>query len=180
MTRAIIAPPLLDPAALDELKTWLGITTSRDDAALGQLLRAGLDLFEAFTGTIALTTTCEDRFAPGAGWYILSARPVPAITEVAAISAAGSRVLLPTGDYVIDLDADGAGRVRLLRAPVDPSVVVRFTAGLAAEWDLLPAAIRHGLIRLAAHEYRQREGGPAGALPVAVAALWRPFRRVRL
>ena len=200
MTRALVEPPPLSPAALAELKAWLGITTTRDDGELTSLLRAGLDLCEAFTGSLPLVAKCEDQFVPGANWQLLSARPVQSIACVEAVGATGVRVTLPVADYAIDLDGDGSGRVRLFAAEAPDAsglggsgwdrsgwdrsgwrIAVRYTAGLAAEWELLPMALRQGLIRLAAHEHRQRDGNPAtSALPAAVAALWRPFRRMRV
>jgi uncharacterized phiE125 gp8 family phage protein len=69
----------------------------------------------------------------------------------------------------------------VLRPGIAGRVAVRFTAGLAPDWAALPEALRHGVLRLAAHQYRQREGDQQSALPpAAVAALWRPWRRLRL
>lgn len=48
-----------------------------------------------------------------------------------------------------------------------------------SDWSALPEALRHGVIRLAAHLYRDGDGA-AAAPPAAVAALWRPWRRMRL
>ena len=45
--------------------------------------------------------------------------------------------------------------------------------------DDLDAPLRHGIVRLAAHQYRERDEG-AAVLPAAVIALWRPYRMVRL
>ena len=59
MKRAIITPAVLAPTALSELKDWLGITTSGDDAQLTALLRMALDLCEDFTGTMPLQQDCE-------------------------------------------------------------------------------------------------------------------------
>ena len=54
-------------------------------------------------------------------------------------------------------------------------------AGLAADWTVLPEPLRHGMVRLAAHQHRERESsGAASVPPAAVAALWRPWRRLRL
>ena len=56
-----------------------------------------------------------------------------------------------------------------------------YTAGLAADWDQLPEGLHHGIMRLAAHQYRERDGTAAGPVPPAsVAAFWRPWRRLRL
>jgi uncharacterized phiE125 gp8 family phage protein len=60
-------------------------------------------------------------------------------------------------------------------------VAVRFTAGLAESWDTLPDAIQQGVVRWAAHQHRTRDSDKAMAGPPAsVAALWRPWRRMRL
>ncbi|MDE2562089.1 MAG: hypothetical protein KGL48_07545 [Sphingomonadales bacterium] len=181
MKRAIVAPPALSPAALDELKAWLGVTTTRDDAELLALLTASLDLCEGFTGTMPIESGCEDVLRARGDWQALSARPVQAITALAALALDGARRALAAGDYEIDLDADGGGRVRLLVPTDEDRIAVTYTAGMAAGWEGLPEAIRQGLIRLAAFQHRERDSGAvAGLPPAAVAALWRPWRRVRL
>ena len=60
-------------------------------------------------------------------------------------------------------------------------VAICYTAGLAASWTGLPEALRHGVLRLAASQYRVRDNdGLAGTVPpAAVAALWRPWRQIR-
>ena len=181
MKRAIVTPPELSPAALAELKQWLGITTTQDDAPLTSLLRAALETCEAFTGSIPIEAGCEEVLPLSGDWQSLQSRPVQAITAVQAILASGARSDLSTSAYAIDLDADGGGRV-LATAPGEAArLAVRFTAGLAPDWDALPDALRHGLLRLAAHQHRERETSGAGPIPpAAVAALWRPWRRMRL
>lgn len=181
MKRAIVTPAALSPAALAELKDWLGITTPGDDAQLTALLRAALDLCEDFTGTMPLQQDCEENLPLSPTWQVLRTRPVQAITGVLGIPAEGARFALPLASYAIDLDAYGAGRVRIGNAGVAGRIAVRFTAGIAPDWASLPDALRHGVLRLAAHQYREREAESAPAMPpAAVAALWRPWRRLRL
>ncbi|MEO0030784.1 MAG: hypothetical protein RIS94_542 [Pseudomonadota bacterium] len=185
MKRAIVAPPALSPAALTELKSWLGISTTGDDAELGALIKVALELCEGFTGTMPLQAGCEEILPASGEWQTLGTRPVQAITGVAALDAQGARTTLSAAAYGIDLDADGGGMVRL-RQPIDQSrMVVQFTAGMASEWADLPEAIRHGVMRLAAYQHRERDAettrtGTTGNPPAAVAALWRPWRRMRL
>jgi len=181
MRRAIISPAILAGAALDELKAWLAIATSGDDATLTALLRTSLELCEAFTGQMPLEALCEEVLPACGGWQSLETRPVAAITAAEAIAADGTRSALATGDYLIDLGADGTGRVRIAGASGATRVAVRFTAGLASEWTQLPDGLRQGVLRLAAHQYRERDGDTAQPVPpAAVAALWRPWRRMRL
>ena len=173
-------------AALAEVKDWLAITSSASDAVLAGLLRASLDLFEAFTGQMALEATCEEVLPAGlAGWQVLTSRPVLAMTGMEGIPAEGARFAMAADAFEVDLGADGSGRVRVLRQGTAGRVAVRLSAGLSPDWDSLPQALRHGVIRLAAYQYRARDAdAPASASlaapPAAVAALWRPWRRFRL
>lgn len=181
MKRAIIVPPVLAPEALGELKSWLAITTGGEDAALTALLQAALETCEAFTGLMPLTAECEEVLPACRGWQTLATRPVEAVTGLWGLPAEGARFALPAQDYMVELDADGAGLVRLLREDVAGRIAVRFTAGLADDWPELPDGLRHGVLRLAAHHYREREAGAASPIPpAAVAALWRPWRRMRV
>lgn len=181
MKRAIVTPAVLAPAALAELKDWLGITTSGDDAQLTALLRAALETCEAFTGTMPLQQACEELLPVTSDWQALSTRPVEAITTVDGLPAEGARFALPVQNYAIELDADGGGRVLVTNPGAAGRIAVRFTAGLAPDWAGLPDGLRHGVLRLAAFQYREREGEATSALPpAAVAALWRPWRRLRL
>jgi uncharacterized phiE125 gp8 family phage protein len=183
MKRAIITPYALAPAALAELKDWLGLSTAADDAQLAALLKSALDFCEQFTGLMPLEQVCEDVLPVNAGWQNLSVLPIKAITAVEGIPAEGARFVLPVASYAIDLCADGTGRVRVISPGTAGRIAVRFTAGLTAAWPGLPESLRHGAMRLAAHQYRAREsdGLAAASLPpAAVAALWRPWRRLKL
>ncbi|PEQ14679.1 hypothetical protein B2G71_00460 [Novosphingobium sp. PC22D] len=181
MRRVILSAPVLPSSALAELKQWLGITTTHDDAPLAALLAAALETFEAFAGQLPLEATCEEILPASAAWQALATRPVQAITMIEAVFDDGTRSSLAPDAYAIELCADGTGRVRLASSTTPGRIAVRFDAGLAADWDALPDGLRHGLVRLAAHQHRERESAGAGALPPAsVAALWRPWRRLRL
>lgn len=181
MKRAIVVAPTLAPAALAEVKDWLGITTNGEDASLTAQLRAALETCEAFTGTMPLVAECEEVLAVCGEWQRLATRPVLAITALEGIPATGARFALAVSAFELDFRPDGTGWVRVLDPGLAGRVAVRFTAGLASDWSSLPDGLRHGVIRLAAHHYRQRETADDGpAPPAAVAALWRPWRGPRL
>lgn len=181
MKRRIVTPAALPPAALAELKQWLGITTAQDDAPLAALLRAALETCEDFTGLMPLEATCEEVLPAMPGWQVLATRPVQAIAGVEGVPAEGSRFALPAEAYAVELEADGTGQVSVSQQGAAGRIAVRFTAGLGAGWSDLPESLRHGVLRLAAHQHREREGPGAAPLPPAsIAALWRPWRRMRL
>lgn len=181
MKRAIVAAVTLAPAALAELKDWLGISTTGEDNSLTSQLRAALETCEAFTGTMPIEAECEEVLPVTSEWQCLEARPVLAMTNVEGIPAEGLRFTLPADAYALEFRADGTGWVRVLNPGIAGRVAVRFTAGLAPNWASLPDGLRHGIVRLAAHQYRQRDNGEKGPVPpAAVAALWRPWRGLRL
>ena len=181
MTRAIIVPPTPVPEALGELKQWLALTGSREDAQLERLIGAALELCEGFTGQLLLEATCEEVLGATPTWQPLATRPVNAILAVAGVPAEGARFALAADAYAIDLEPDGGARVRVTNAGAAGRIAVRFVAGLAPTWSGLPESLRHGVIRLAAHQHRIRETGSTDPVPpAAVTALWRPWRRMRL
>ena len=181
MKRQIVTPAALSSAALAGLKQWLGITTAADDAPLTALLHTALETCESFTGTMSLASDCEEVLPLRTGWQTLATRPVQAITGLFGLPVEGPRFALAADAYAVELDADGGGRVRIHAPGAAVRIAVRFAAGLAAGWEDLPDGLRHGVLRLAAHQHREREGDGAAPLPpAAVAALWRPWRRMRL
>ena len=124
MKRAIVTPPVLSSAALSEIKQWLGITTMQDDAVLTALLRAGLEICEAFTGSVPIEANCEEVLPlSGSGWQTLVTRPVQVNNRGRCNTLHrwhAQRTDTPSA-FAIELDADGGGRVdglepRLCRA----------------------------------------------------------------
>ncbi len=159
MNRTILTPPVLAPEALDELKAWLAITTPRDDAALFALLRAALDTCEGFTGQMPLEAIAEEVLPATRGWHSLATAPVRAMTLLEALAQDGTRSALDPAHYLFDIAADGCGQVNLIGPVSESRVVVRFSAGIAPDWVSLPDGLRHGVIRLSAHHYRERNDG---------------------
>ncbi len=208
MMRVIITPPVLPPEALAELKQWLAVTTTQDDAELADLLAVAVDVCADFTGLLPLACTAQEMIAahtddwaescrhgfqgPGAarpwrpwsgrpGWQQLASRPVRALLSVAAVANDGTTTPLSTPDYLMRIDAEGGCEMRIVHPGTAHRFAVQVSAGLATSWSAIPEAMRHGIIRLAAHQYRNREAPGAGPLPPAsVSALWLPWRRLRL
>jgi uncharacterized phiE125 gp8 family phage protein len=160
--------------SLAECKAYLRLERDDEDALLAGFVRTATDLCEAFTGQWLIGRDAEQRLAVEAGWQRLSVWPVTAITAVA-----GSAGALASDAYEIDIDLAGTGWVRLLATDV-VQPVVRFRAGLAPDWNSVPEPLRQGIVRLVAHLFSHRDAPDAGPAPAAVAAMWRPWRRIRL
>lgn len=162
-------------AALPELKDWLRLESGTDDAALARVLAAALAHAEEFCGQVVLQRAGIESVRAGAEWRRLVATPLVSISSALKLADDGSAVALGLADYAIDRDGSGDAYVRLVQG--SGVVELHLVAGLAASWAGLPDGLRQGVLRLAAHLFIEREAdGP----PAIVAALWRPWRRMRL
>lgn len=180
MQRIIVQPPAPGEAALAELKHWLGISRPNDDDVLGALLDTSLALCEAFTGKAPLRQRVEETIPLCGVWHELVSRPVHEVTGAALIAADGTRAALGPLSEALEWRIGGSACVRLLRPLEGAALAVELDVGIAADWAGLPAPLRHGVIRLAAHHFRDRESKSSAVPPASVTALWRPWREVRL
>lgn len=78
----------------------------------------------------------------------------------------------------ISTPAEDALLARLLAVSYQACAGFVSDAALADDWAEVSPPLREGIIRFAGHLYRERDGG--GTPPAAVAALWRPWRELRL
>jgi uncharacterized phiE125 gp8 family phage protein len=168
------------PVALAELKAFLRISVSEEDALLAGHVRAAADLCEAFTRRALIDRAVEEMTAASTARTRLTAGPVRAIESVAAIDEAGAATALEADAFAAEIDAGGEGWVRLRVSMDAKRLRVGYRAGMAADWNAVPEMLRHGIIRLAAQYYLRRGETGSAEVPAAVTALWRPWRRVRL
>ena len=178
--RAIEIQATYAAAALAELKQWLAITTTHDDELLATLLNGALSMCQRFTGIYPLQTTLAETIPARGDWRSLTAKPALLLRSVVALDAYGSPRILASTDFEIDQQADGTMRFRLRRGLSEQRIEIKYDAGLANDWVQLDDGLRHGIVRYAADQYRQRDRADGDRPPAAVSALWRPWRQVRL
>jgi uncharacterized phiE125 gp8 family phage protein len=174
---------VLPPEAAAAAKGFLRVERGDEDELIANLVAAAAELCEGFTGQALIARGFTETLPASGAWQRLSRRPVRSIDSVEALAADGSAEVLASDGYAIDIDAGGDGWARLTAPGQARRIRVGYEAGVAAGWADLPAALRHGIGRLAAHFYTRRtvEGGhPDETPPAAVTALWRPYRRIRL
>ncbi|MFZ4687722.1 MAG: head-tail connector protein [Polymorphobacter sp.] len=160
--------------SLAECKAYLRLARDDEDALLAGFIRTAMTLCEAFTGQWLIVRDCEQRLASSGEWQRILAAPVTAVTGVFVGGMA-----LATAAYETDIDASGTGWVRVHDSSAS-DVQVQFRAGLGADWNGVPEPLRQGLVRLVVHLFSHRDAPDAGPPPAAVAAMWRPWRRMRL
>jgi uncharacterized phiE125 gp8 family phage protein len=173
---------VLPQEAAGAAKAYLRVERADEDGLIAGLVAAAAELCEAFIAAPLLERDFSETIPAGRAWRRLGRGPVRAITQVEAVPDEGPAQALPAADYGIDIDISGDGWVRVAASGEGRRIRVGYRAGLAAGWADLPAALRQGILRLAAHFYTNRaaDGARGSEPPAAVAALWRPFRRLRL
>lgn len=159
------------------VKAQLRSGSTGEDTLIEGLGRTALGVAEHFTGAAMIAREMQMVLPASQRWRQLPCRGVRTISEVAALAADAAAADLSSGAYAIDIDAAGIGWVRVTAPLAETRIRITFVAGLAAEWDTLPAPLRQGVVLLAAHLFEGRGGD---APPAAVAALWRPWRPLRL
>lgn len=170
----------ISPALMAEVKAYLRIATTDEDAVIAGSIGSAISLCESFTGCILLIRSIEEIRPARREWTRMLATPVRAVTQVEGLPAEGAAFALPVGGYAIDIDGAGDGWIRVTQPGAAGRVRVTITAGMATDWDGLPEPLRHGIVRLTAHFFTYRDDAGSPGVPSAVAALWQPWRRMRL
>ena len=163
-------------AAIAEVKGALRLSRGDDDALVAAFAETALGLAERFTGRVLIARAMTEMLDADPRWQALGATPVRSITGVATLDEIGVPTPLSPDRHAIDLDADGTGWVRT--TGTGGRIAVEYVAGLCDGWTRIAAPVRQGAVLLAAHLYDQRDA--ATPPPVAVAALWRPYRTMAL
>ncbi len=95
------------PVGVAEAKAWLRLGAGQDDAVVAGLIRAAVELCEAFTGQMLIARRVTEEFPAAPGWVSLARRPVVAIETVTGMT--GERLIALTGDdWQHAVDRDGA------------------------------------------------------------------------
>lgn len=170
----------LDSIMLDEAKAYLRLENDEEDAPLGAIILAAIAHAEAFTRQILIRRGASETIGISREWTRLSATPVYQINGANGLPANGAPFALADTHFDIDIDNNGDGHIRILQAGSAGRVEVQYHAGISESWAGLPEAMRLGILRLIGHLHLHRDNGDDAGPPAAVAALLRPWRRMRL
>ncbi len=175
-----IDPLGLDGNMLDGVRSYLRIDAAEEIASLSAICLAAIGHAERFTGQFLLRRAAREILSAGSGWQSLSAFPIVSVTGVTGIPAEGASFVLAPGAWEAKIGSRGEAHLRVLQPGSAGRVEVTAQVGLAADWDDLPEVLRLALLRLGGHFYAHRDASDDAGPPLAVSALLRPWRRMRL
>ena len=184
-TIQVVTPPASEPLTLAEVKEFLRVDHSDDDATLAIFITAARQLCESYTRLALLPTTFEeyfDDFPQYTGTYKdeirLSRSPVSAVTYVKYIDGNETTITASASDYKTDLISQPArispdngwfGTYETINA-----VFIRYVAGYANAASV-PAPLKHGMLLVIGDMYENRTDS-VKRLPTAAEYLWNPYR----
>ncbi len=184
-TIQVVTPPASEPLTLAEVKEFLRVDHSDDDATLAIFIAAARQLCESYTRLALLPTTFEeyfDDFPQYTGTYKdeirLSRSPVSAVTYVKYIDGNETTITASASDYKTDLISQPArispdngwfGTYETINA-----VFIRYVAGYANAASV-PAPLKHGMLLVIGDMYENRTDS-VKRLPTAAEYLWNPYR----
>lgn len=189
MTLTLLAAPAAEPVTLAEARAHLRLDATEEDTLLGALLVAARTALEAATRRALLSQswrlTMDDWPAPPVE---LPLAPVLTVDAVKVVTIGGSMLTIDPAFYEVDA-AGTPPRLAARRGQAWPmpatrlaGIAVDFTAGYGSPAEV-PPPLRQAVLMLVAHWFENREPVAVGAgaeLPMMVAALIAPYRRLHL
>ncbi|MEK6636994.1 MAG: hypothetical protein AABY88_02810 [Pseudomonadota bacterium] len=175
-----LSPPLIAAEALDDAAAYLRLSGDDELTLVAGLIGTALLQCEAFCGTILLRRAGTEDLRITGTWQTIKAVPLRSITAVSGLNAAGDILPIAANGYAIDIDEAGTGWLRIHDGGGAMRARLSLEAGRAERWGDIPAPLRQGMLRLVAHLHTNRDRAGDAGPPLAVAALWRSFRQIRL
>lgn len=166
--------------ALGELKAFLRIEDSAEDALLAGLLRAATETVEAMLGLLLFERDVEERGVVRNGKLALTAEPARTLVAARAEFPDGTQRALDAAEAAFRTDRHGTGQLSVPGLVDGTDLVVRYRAGMASDWNWVPEALRLAVIRVAGHFFRHRDGPDDPGVPPTVRRMISPWRARRI
>jgi len=188
----LLAPPLVEPVSLAEIKAHARIESSSDDALLESLLTAARQWCEAYLrrALISQTWCLYLTGVPRGKRIVLPRGPLLAVTKIEFFDDEDVASLWEAAHYYVNV-ASAQGEVVLRTGASWPSptrctngIVITYVAGYGEAASDVPEVIRLAIKQLALHWYEHRgealsSSGYAKA-PLTIEALLQPYRFLKM
>ena len=179
-----VSPPSVEPVSLDEVKAYLRIDGTDDDALLTRLIEAARERAEEYTRRAFITQEWDAVYDDVTADYIeLPRPPLISVTGVYYTTDAGEQTLATSAYYVDSISEPG--RVILLASgwPSRRSKAglrVRYSAGYGAAASSVPGPIRQAIITAVGDWFEAcgsvAVGEAVNELPSGAKATLEPYR----
>ncbi len=181
-----LVPPATEALTLDAVRAHLRLDGTDEDGLLQALIPAARQACESSLSKRLITQTIRMTLDQPYPITRLSVGPVQSVRRIDYIGLDGQLTQMPasawrlSGDRLAPMD-----EWPMIGAPIG-GFRIEYVTGFGDSPDDIPAPIRLGMLMLIAHWYENREATvvtqslQAVNLPLGVAALWAPFRRMRV
>lgn len=157
-----------------DLKTYLSISGSGDDAFLTTVINGAIDFCEDYTGRVFVAGNATRYFPVELPYVDASGRVLWLRDDLVTISSlVVGGVTIPGADYFLTsitgiapyrrLKLYGGSSYRLTNSDGKTPIAVTGAWGYSAD---VPASVRLAMLQLGAYYYRSRSTGPGGAVSV--------------
>lgn len=143
----------IDMTTLSDVKSWLGLTVSTDDAQISRLITAASDWIQNYLSRDIVVTTYTDEIYHGNGQVQLMLRqyPIVAVSSVQVIS--GSTVLATYAASDVYFD----DRSVYLKSGTFPRGQGNIKITYQAGYTTIPFTLQQATIELVAMRYREKD-----------------------
>ena len=169
-------PPVVEPVSLSELKEYVRVDGSTDDALLTRLIKVARESAEEYMRRSLINQTwvlSYDDFCPEEVQLLRG--PIQSVTDVKSIARGGASTTISSSCYYLN-----AGKEKLVfDAPVLGHIVdVTYVSGFGAAASNVPEIIRQGIIFHAVQMFDNRSDD--SDVPQSSASLYSAYKVPRL
>jgi len=188
--------PQIEPVTVKELKDYLKLDYTTDDALLTALICSARQWAEKYTSRSFICRTLKAHFENHSEKVRLPYAPIYSVTTVTRVRENQSSTLTLNSDYYVNGVADkyltlsslGFGNVPPGVSPLDNlqswNLEVTFVAGYGYSASDIPSGIRHGVLRLAGYLYENRNEVEVGTIiakvPFGIRAVLDPYKVIHI
>jgi uncharacterized phiE125 gp8 family phage protein len=173
----LVTPPVMEPVTLTEVKRYLRIDFTDDDALLGILITAARQEVEQFLRRALITQTWDLILDWGPAWVELPYPPLQSVVNIFIRQLDQTEFTVPSTTYYV---MPGSRMVGLVPSAIWPVHITpwgwrcQFVAGYGTDPSTVPAAIKVVMYNMIAFAYEQRT--MIGAIPLATQQALLPYR----
>ena len=166
MTWEVTTQPTAEPLSVDEVKTFLNLTSNEDNGMLEIFIKAAREWAEKVTGRALLSQTIKQYFDEWpTGQFTLGISPATSVTSIQYKDSAGATQTWSAANYTVDtvsipariVPTDAVDYPELAEVP--NAVWVTYVAGYSTTAGV-PADAKAAMLQKIAFLYENREDIP--------------------